>query len=65
MQINDDFFEDLTPESTAKVLEALARGEKPKVGPQSSRQGAENAAGLTTLTTKPYGPGDHCIPEFQ
>ncbi|BEJ16279.1 hypothetical protein CspHIS471_0508840 [Cutaneotrichosporon sp. HIS471] len=65
MQINDDYFEDLTPESTIKILEQLARGEKPKIGPQSSRLGAENSAGLTTLTSKPYGPGDHCIPEFQ
>ncbi|WOO83870.1 NADH-ubiquinone oxidoreductase subunit, mitochondrial [Vanrija pseudolonga] len=65
MQINDDFFEDLTPESTIKILDALAKGEKPKVGPQSNRHTSENSAGLTTLTTKPYGPGEHCLPEFQ
>lgn len=65
MQINDDFYEDLTPESTVKVLDALAKGEKPKVGPQSGRLTAENSAGLTTLTSKPYGPGEHCQPEFQ
>lgn len=65
MQINDDYFEDLTPESTIKILDALAKGEKPKVGPQSNRHTAENSAGLTTLTTKPYGPGEHCLPEFQ
>ena len=34
MQINDDFFEDLTPDSVVKVLEALKRGETPKPGPQ-------------------------------
>ena len=65
MQIGDEYYEDLTPETTVKVLEALARGEKPKPGPQSGRQTAENSAGLTTLTTKPYGPGAFCQPEFQ
>lgn len=52
MQIGDDYYEDLTPESTVKILDALARGEKPKPGPQSGRQTSENSAGLTTLTTK-------------
>jgi NADH dehydrogenase (ubiquinone) flavoprotein 2 len=48
MQIGDDFYEDLTPETTVKILDALARGEKPKPGPQSGRYTSENAAGLTT-----------------
>lgn len=52
MQIGDDYYEDLTPETTVKILDALARGEKPKPGPQSGRQTSENSAGLTTLTTK-------------
>jgi hypothetical protein len=34
VQINDDNYEDLTFESTTAVLEALARGETPKPGPQ-------------------------------
>ncbi|KAF8321581.1 NdufV2, NADH dehydrogenase 24 kd subunit [Clavulina sp. PMI_390] len=63
--INDDFYEDLTPESTKKILDAFARGEKPKPGPQSGRLTSENSAGLTNLTSKPYGPGEHCLPEFQ
>lgn len=49
MQINDDFYEDLTPETTIKVLEALGKGERPKPGPQSSRRTSENSAGMTTL----------------
>jgi len=65
IQMNDDFYEDLTPETTRKVLDAFVRGEKPKPGPQSGRQTSENSAGLTTLTEKPYGPGEHCVPEFQ
>lgn len=52
MQIGDEYYEDLTPETTVKILDALARGEKPKPGPQSGRQTSENSAGLTTLTTK-------------
>ncbi|KAH8090452.1 thioredoxin-like [2Fe-2S] ferredoxin-domain-containing protein [Filobasidium floriforme] len=65
IQINDDFYEDLTPETTIKILDALARGETPKPGPQSSRKTSENAQGMTTLTSAPYGPGEHCQPEFQ
>lgn len=51
MQIGDDFYEDLTPETTLKIVDALAKGEKPKPGPQSGRMTSENAAGLTTLTS--------------
>ncbi|ORY20576.1 thioredoxin-like [2Fe-2S] ferredoxin-domain-containing protein [Naematelia encephala] len=65
MQVGDDFYEDLTPETTIKILDALAKGEKPKPGPQSGRMTSENSAGLTTLTGKPYGPGEFCQPEFQ
>ena len=50
MQIGDDFYEDLTPETTLKIVDALAKGEKPKPGPQSGRFTSENSAGLTTLT---------------
>ncbi|KAK7015026.1 thioredoxin-like [2Fe-2S] ferredoxin-domain-containing protein [Favolaschia claudopus] len=65
MAVNDDFYEDLTPESTKKILDAFAKGEIPKPGPQSGRQTSENSAGLTALTSKPYGPGEFCQPEFQ
>jgi NADH-quinone oxidoreductase E subunit len=50
MQINDDYYEDLTEESTKAILEALRRGEAPKPGPQSGRVGCEPAGGLTTLS---------------
>lgn len=62
--VNDDFYEDLTPVTTKKVLDAFGKGEKPKPGPQSGRRTSENSAGLTALTTKPYGPGEFCTPEF-
>jgi hypothetical protein len=44
--------EDLTPETTKKVLNAFAQGQKPKPGPQSGRQTSENSAGLTALKSK-------------
>ncbi|KAF9065264.1 thioredoxin-like [2Fe-2S] ferredoxin-domain-containing protein [Rhodocollybia butyracea] len=65
MVVGDDFYEDLTPATTKSILGAFAKGQKPKPGPQSGRQTSENSAGLTTLTTKPYGPGEFCLPEFQ
>ncbi len=39
----DVFFEDLTPETTTKILDALASGETPKAGPQSGRKSSEPA----------------------
>ena len=38
VQINDDNYEDLTDESMAAILDALARGKTPKPGPQVDRQ---------------------------
>lgn len=49
MQIDDDYYEDLTPDATRSILQALRRGETPKPGPQSGRRGSEPAGGLTTL----------------
>ncbi|KAI0702320.1 thioredoxin-like [2Fe-2S] ferredoxin-domain-containing protein [Cytidiella melzeri] len=63
--VGDDFYEDLTPQLTTKLLDAFKKGERPKPGPQSGRHTSENSAGLTALSTKPYGPGEFCTPEFQ
>ncbi|OHT20132.1 complex I 24 kDa subunit family protein [Edaphosphingomonas haloaromaticamans] len=49
VQINDDNYEDLTFETTTAVLEALARGETPKVGPQIDRQTSCPEGGPSTL----------------
>jgi len=65
MVVGDDFYEDLTPDTTKKVLDAFAKGQKPKPGPQSGRHTVENSAGFTALASKPYGPGEHCSPEFR
>ena len=56
MQIGDDFYEDLTSESTGAVLEALKRGEAPKPGPQCDRQFSAPEGGPTTLTGLTFGP---------
>jgi NADH-quinone oxidoreductase subunit E len=49
VQINDDNFEDLTEASMGAVLDALARGEKPRPGPQVDRQTSCPEGGPTTL----------------
>lgn len=52
VQINDDYYEDLTPEGMGKVLDALARGEKPEAGSQTGRRGSCAQNGPTSLTEK-------------
>jgi NADH-quinone oxidoreductase subunit E len=50
VQINDDNYEDLTPERLDVVLDALARGESPKTGTQEpGRHTVEPLGGPTTL----------------
>ncbi|HKX36973.1 MAG TPA: NAD(P)H-dependent oxidoreductase subunit E, partial [Rhizorhapis sp.] len=49
VQINDDNFEDLTYESMTAVLDALAKGETPKPGPQIDRQVSCPEGGPTSL----------------
>jgi len=47
--IGRDTYEDLTPESFERVLDALARGERPAPGPQNGRQFSAPIGGDTTL----------------
>jgi NADH dehydrogenase (ubiquinone) flavoprotein 2 len=102
VQINDDYYEDLTPESTVELLKALQASAKevetaasssqveasksaltgkskdvksglevgkdsgkiyddgkvklPAPGPMSGRKSCENSAGLTSLTSRMWGP---------
>jgi len=49
VQINDDNYEDLTEESMGAILDALARGETPKPGPQDDRKTSCPEGGPTTL----------------
>ena len=49
VQINDDFYEDLTAESMATLVDVLSQDGKPKVGPQEKRTTSMPAGGATTL----------------
>jgi NADH-quinone oxidoreductase subunit E len=49
VQINDDNYEDLTEQSMAAILDALAAGKSPKPGPQVDRQTSCPMGGPTTL----------------
>jgi NADH-quinone oxidoreductase subunit E len=49
VQINADYYEDLAPDSFARVLNELAAGRKPKPGPQIDRQLSAPVGGATTL----------------
>ena len=49
VQINDDNYEDLTADSMGAVLDALARGEKPRIGPQIDRQTSAPEGGPSSL----------------
>jgi NADH-quinone oxidoreductase E subunit len=49
VQINDDLYEDLDPKKLEGILDALARGEKPKIGSQSGRLGSAPEGGPQVL----------------
>jgi NADH-quinone oxidoreductase subunit E len=49
VQINDDNYEDLTFDTTTAILDALARGEQPQIGPQIDRKTSCPEGGPTTL----------------
>jgi NADH-quinone oxidoreductase E subunit len=48
-QINDDYYEDLTPKNTVALLKALADGKPVKAGSQTGRKGSQAASGPTSL----------------
>ena len=50
VQINADYYEDLTLESFEKILDELAAGRTPKPGPQITRQFSAPVERQTTLT---------------
>ena len=51
VQINYDYYEDLTPENFEKLLDDFAAGKNPKPGPQIDRQFSAPLGGPTTLKT--------------
>ncbi len=54
-QIGKDYFEDLTADGFAKMLDELAAGKVPTPGPQNGRYSSEPLSGLTSL--KEYDSG--------
>jgi NADH-quinone oxidoreductase subunit E len=67
MWIDDDYYEDLTYDSTKAIIEALMRGERPRPGSHSGRKASMPAGGKTSLFEDPHraeeepreeGPGD-------
>ena len=54
-QIGKDYYEDLTAERFAEILDELAEGKVPVPGPQNGRYAAEPRGGLTSL--KEYESG--------
>jgi len=51
VQINDDYYEDLTPDNFLNLLDNLAAGRQVKTGSQTGRVSSEPAGGLTALAT--------------
>ena len=52
-QIGKDYYEDLTTESFADLIDRMANGEVPAPGPQNGRWASEPISGLTSLQTDP------------
>jgi len=50
MQINDDYYEDLTADDAKRIVDDLRSGKQPKTGPQNGRHGAAPLGDLTSLT---------------
>jgi NADH-quinone oxidoreductase subunit E len=49
VQINADYYEDLTPQTLTRVLNDLAAGKTPNPGPQIDRQNSAPVGGADTL----------------
>ena len=49
VQINDDFYEDLSARCLKEIIAMLRRGEQPPTGSQTGRQTSAPATGATTL----------------
>ncbi|MBX6321046.1 MAG: NADH-quinone oxidoreductase subunit NuoE [Rhodospirillaceae bacterium] len=55
VQINDDYYEDLDPAALERILDALARGETPRPGSQTGRQGSAPEGAPTLRPVPPAG----------
>uniref|UniRef100_A0A3Q3XG15 NADH dehydrogenase [ubiquinone] flavoprotein 2, mitochondrial n=1 Tax=Mola mola TaxID=94237 RepID=A0A3Q3XG15_MOLML len=64
VQINDNYYEDLTPKDIEEIIDELKAGRVPPPGPRSGRFSCEPAGGLTSLTEPPKGPGFAVRPDL-
>ena len=60
LQINDDYYEDLTVKDMEEIIADLKAGKKPPMGPRSGRFAAEPFGKPTSLSEAPKGPGFGC-----
>jgi NADH-quinone oxidoreductase subunit E len=49
-QINDYFYEDLTPQSLGQIIDDFRAGKAPKAGSYAGRHSSEPAGAVTSLT---------------
>lgn len=56
VQVNDDYFEDLTPDLMEQLIDDLAANKKVSIGSLAGRRGSEPAGGATTLKDVPNPP---------
>jgi NADH-quinone oxidoreductase subunit E len=63
VQINADYYEDLTAESFGKILDKLSSDKKVKPGPQVKRQMSAPIGGPTTLTDLSALPTSQRLPQ--
>ncbi|KAM4551124.1 NADH dehydrogenase [ubiquinone] flavoprotein 2, mitochondrial [Odontesthes bonariensis] len=57
VQINDNYYEDLSPKDIEDIIDELKAGRVPLPGPRNGRFSCEPAGGLTSLIEPPKGPG--------
>merc|ERR1711953_132107 len=57
VQINDDYYEDLTEEDMKQILRDLRKDGFSRKGPRNGRVSSEPLGGATSLTEPPPGPG--------
>uniref|UniRef100_A0AAZ3RPN1 NADH dehydrogenase [ubiquinone] flavoprotein 2, mitochondrial n=1 Tax=Oncorhynchus tshawytscha TaxID=74940 RepID=A0AAZ3RPN1_ONCTS len=57
VQINDNYYEDLSPKDIDQIIDELKAGQVPPPGPRNGRFSCEPAGGLTSLSEPPPGPG--------
>lgn len=57
LQVNDNYYEDLSIKDTEEILDQLKKGQEPKPGPRNGRFAAEPHGELTSLKEEPKGPG--------